>query len=73
LRIIKPGRHLIEDLLSIVALNMVQGKKLADLPNGSTKYKDQQPNMPFQKNATGGGAAKSDSKSQNGMMSPLTI
>lgn len=45
---------------------MVQGKKASDLTNGSTKYRDQQSNMPFQR-GSGGGAAKSESRPQNGM------
>lgn len=46
---------------------MVQGKKTSDMLNGTTKYRDQQSSMPYQrKDATAGGAGKGDGRAQNG-------
>jgi hypothetical protein len=54
-----------------VVFNMVQGKKLGDQTNGTTKYKDQQqPNMSFQRKdlsaSRGGSESRVDGRSQNG-------
>jgi PAB1-binding protein PBP1 len=51
---------------------MVQGKKASELSNGSTKYRDQQSNMPFPRGSTGGSAAKSESRPQNGTLAQST-
>ena len=52
---------------------MVQGKKSGDMSNGTTKYKDQQPSMSYQrKDNTVAGANKNDGRSQNGKQYPTT-
>ena len=46
---------------------MVQGKKAGDMSNGTTKYRDQQSSMSYQrKDNSAGGAGKNDGRSQNG-------
>jgi hypothetical protein len=53
---------------------MVQGKKPNDMSNGTTKYKDQQSNMSYQrKETTAGGAGKNDGRSQNGKPDPFLL
>ena len=53
---------------------MVQGKKATDMSNGTTKYRDQQSSMSYQrKDATAGGAGKNDGRSQNGMPYPFLL
>jgi hypothetical protein len=50
------------EILLANILNMVQGKKVNDMSNGTPKY--QQPNMAFQR---GGSAGKNEGRVQNGM------
>jgi PAB1-binding protein PBP1 len=46
---------------------MVQGKKPNDMLNGGAKYRDQQPNMSFQrKDQAGASTGKNDGRPQNG-------
>lgn len=53
---------------------MVQGKKPNDMSNGTTKYRDQQSSMSYQrKDITAGGAGKNDSRSQNGTLHLLLL
>jgi PAB1-binding protein PBP1 len=49
-----------------VTSNMVQGKKASEPPtNGASKYREQQPNMSFQRASSGNGT-KRESRPQNG-------